>query len=392
MTRSVTRVALLDRLPDQQEVQQISAPKPSPARFYRPELDVLRFCAFLMVFLGHAITVYPESSDWLKALKFIPGFGVPLFFALSAYLVTELLTREKRLKGTVNVPYFYSRRILRIWPLYFLVLGAGFVLSRIYPGARVPLPALFAYMLLVGNWYTTVYGYLSFGLGPLWSISVEEQFYLLWPWVVRITSRRSLALICLCGWICSQMVLFYFCYHHTLNSPTVWANSVVQLQYFAIGVGLSLFLNGSVPSIRGGLRVLIILGAFLLFPTVECLFDRDGIRGLEQHSSFAHTYPIYLFGGISVLAILVGFLGCSSLESWRGLTYLGKISYGLYVYHPLAIGLGAHVVDSFGLNSQFIIVAGLIADIGIAWISYEYLEKPFMRMKERFAIVKSRNA
>lgn len=390
MTRSDARVALIDRLPDQQEVQESSAPRASSIRFYRPELDVLRFCAFLMVFLGHAITVYPESPDWLKALKFIPGFGVPLFFALSAYLVTELLATEKRLKGTVNVPYFYSRRILRIWPLYFLVLGAGFVLSRVYPGAAVPVPALFAYMLLLGNWYTTRYGYLSFGLGPLWSISVEEQFYLLWPWVVRIVTRRSLALICLCGWICSQVTLLYLCFHHTLNSPTVWASSVVQLQYFAIGVGLSLYLNGSAPSIRGGLRLLIILCAFLLFPIAECVFDANGIRGLEQHSSIAHTYPIYLCGGVSVLAILIGFLGCSSLESWRSLRYLGKISYGLYVYHPLAIGLAAHVVEPLGLNSQFIIVVGLLADIGIAWVSYEYVEKPFMRMKERFAIVRSR--
>jgi peptidoglycan/LPS O-acetylase OafA/YrhL len=229
-------------------------------------------------------------------------------------------------------------------------------------------------------------------VGPLWSISIEEQFYLVWPWVMRWANRRTLALICFLGWIASQTTLLYFCFHHTLNSPAVWTNSLVQLQYFALGVGLSLYFNGSVPSIRGGLRLLTVLGAFLLFPAAECLFDKDGIHGLDQYSSIAHTYPIYLFGGISVLAILIGFLGCGSLESWRILRYLGKISYGLYVYHSLAIGLAAHVVESFGVNSQFVIVLGLLADIGIAWISYEYIERPFMRMKERFAIVRSREA
>jgi peptidoglycan/LPS O-acetylase OafA/YrhL len=387
MPPSDTNVALVEH---RTESQKDTAPIQSDVRFYRPELDVLRFCAFLMVYLGHALIVYPESPDWLKALKFIPGFGVPLFFALSAYLVTELLLTEKLLTKSVNVRYFYSRRILRIWPLYFLVLGVGFLLSHLYPGTVVPSLALVSYMLLLGNWYTTRYGYLSFGLGPLWSISIEEQFYLLWPWVVRIATRRTLAVICLVGWASSQASLFYFCYRHTMNSPAVWTNSVVQLQYFAIGVGLCLYLNGSVPKLRNSVRIAMILGALLLYVAAECFFNANGIRGLDDQSSIAHTYPVYFFGGVSVLTILIGFLGCASFRSWRGLRYLGKISYGLYVYHPMAIGLAAHIGQLLRQGALFTLIFGLIADMGIAWLSYEYLEIPFMRLKERFAIVKSR--
>jgi peptidoglycan/LPS O-acetylase OafA/YrhL len=391
MTRSGTRVALLDRLPEKQEMQASSAHRAPSIRFYRPELDVLRFCAFLMVFLGHSMSVYPESSDWLKALKSIPGFGVPLFFALSAYLVTGLLATEKNLTGTVNTRFFYSRRILRIWPVYFLLLGIGFAVSRAYGGNGVPGLAVLSYLLLVGNWYTAQYGYLGFSLGALWSISIEEQFYLVWPWVVRFATRRLLALICFAAWICSQLSLLYMCYHHALNNPTIWTSSVVQLQYFAIGAGLSLYLNGSVPTFRGRLRFAIIIGAFLLFLVTVYLFGKDKIRGVEQHSSIAHTYPIYFLGGVSVLAILIGFLGCASLESWRVFRYLGKISYGLYVYYSVAFAFAARLGDSVRPNSQlFIIVTALMVDIGIAWVSYEYFEKPFMRMKERFSIVRSR--
>lgn len=362
----------------------------SSIRFYRPELDVLRFCAFMMVFMGHSMTVYSASSDWLKALKLIPGFGVPLFFALSAYLVTGLLTTEKKLTGTVNTRFFYSRRILRIWPVYFFLLGAGFAISRAYPGEAVPGRAVLAYMFLLGNWYTSQFGYLAFSLGALWSISIEEQFYLLWPWIVRTATRRTLGVVCLAAWISSQLTLLYLCYHHALNNPTIWTSSLVQLQYFAIGIGLSLFLDGSVPQFRRGVRILIIAGAFLLFLTAEIVFARDSIRGIERHSSIAHTYPPYLLGGVSVLAILVGFLGCSSLESWRGLRYLGKISYGLYVYYSIAFGISARLGNYLGQSQLFVIPASFILDVGISWMSYEYLEKPFMRMKEKFSIVRSR--
>jgi peptidoglycan/LPS O-acetylase OafA/YrhL len=229
-------------------------------------------------------------------------------------------------------------------------------------------------------------------MGPLWSISIEEQFYLLWPWIVRICSRRVLAVICVSAWICSQASLLYLCHHHALNNPAIWTSSLVQLQYFAIGIGLSLCLDGSVPTIRGEHRFLIIIAAFLLFPAAELLFNADALRSLDDHSSIAHTYPTYLLGGVSVLAILIGFLGCGAFESWRGVRYLGKISYGLYVYHPIAIGLAGDITQSFAQYSLVLIISGLLADICIAWLSYEYFEKPFIQMKERFAIVKSRAA
>jgi peptidoglycan/LPS O-acetylase OafA/YrhL len=111
--------------------------EPAPNRFYLPELDSLRFFAFLGVFIAH---VSPISS--LRPLYALPifaaGFGVDLFFTLSAFLITELLMREKERFGSLNVGAFYTRRILRIWPLYFTYVAAVFCTQWIYLRSEYP--------------------------------------------------------------------------------------------------------------------------------------------------------------------------------------------------------------------------------------------------------------
>lgn len=353
-------------------------------QFYRPELDVLRFMAFLMVYIGHTLPVNSSAPALVKALKGFAGLGVPLFFALSAYLVTELLTMERRKNGSVKIRYFYSRRILRIWPLYFSVLGFGFYLSHVY-GPVIPSSALLAYVFLVGNWYTGAFGYLSSGLGPLWSISIEEQFYLLWPMIVGGTSRRTMSITCVSAWFLSQATLIFLCLKKAQLNPTIWTNSLVQLQYFALGAGLSLFLHGAIPRIRGLARVGLLVSAVSFFLVVECAFNT-----FQDQSSLGHTYPQFALRGVAILMLLFGILGYSSLERCRVLRYMGKISFGLYVYHPLSFTFTANVAHRMGHDSDMIAsFAGFFVNTGVAWISYEYLEKPFLRLKERFAIVRS---
>jgi peptidoglycan/LPS O-acetylase OafA/YrhL len=101
-------------------------------RFYRPELDVLRFVAFLMVYLTHTIPVDSSLPSWLKALSNATGLGVPLFFALSAYLITELLMMEKSTSGSIALQSFYMRRCLRIWPLYLSTILVGCLLGLLH--------------------------------------------------------------------------------------------------------------------------------------------------------------------------------------------------------------------------------------------------------------------
>jgi peptidoglycan/LPS O-acetylase OafA/YrhL len=170
----------------------------SDSRFYRPELDALRFVAFLLVFLYHML---PDTKDPRVAHvlgRFGPAFnafgtacsfGLCLFFALSAFLICELLMRERETKGTVGVKQFYIRRILRIWPLYYfaLALGVIFVFLTGFQFGAIEKIGWFA--IFMGSWYTATRFAYPLPIGPLWSISVEEQFYAFAPWLLKYLSR-----------------------------------------------------------------------------------------------------------------------------------------------------------------------------------------------------------
>src|SRR5689334_7836956 len=157
------------------------------ARFYRPELDVLRFFAFLGVFVFHAA---PRTMDfyaaagvprWLGNLlisTFGAGaYGVDLFFALSAYLITSLLLRERTATGILDLRGFYLRRILRIWPLYLAFVAFAAIFAALVPGQHLPMKYVVGYSLLAGNWIYAFYGLPASFATPLWTVSIEEQFY-----------------------------------------------------------------------------------------------------------------------------------------------------------------------------------------------------------------------
>src|SRR5579862_6648256 len=171
-------------------------------RFYCPELDALRFCAFLAVYLCHSIPNGSVSAAWqpgsnlgirlLAAIKDAGNFGVCLFFMLSAFLITELLRRELHAYGRIHVRAFYLRRVLRIWPLYFGVTIAYALAGKYFPAMRIEPGRVLAYFLLAGNWYIALHPWIQTPLRSLWSISVEEQFYLVWPLLARHGGMRAL--------------------------------------------------------------------------------------------------------------------------------------------------------------------------------------------------------
>ena len=338
-----------------------------------------------MVYLQHTIPFDSDSPRWVLALSNVMAFGVPIFFALSAYLITELLVIEKRTMGSVDIRAFYVRRILRIWPLYFLILGFGLVISRLVPNSAIPASGFIAYLLFVGNWY----GCLSAAICHLWSITVEEQFYLVWPMLLRYATRRKLAVVCGLAWLCSQGTVIYLCQKHTNMELAFWTNSLVHLQYFALGAGLSLYFNGSVPQRTGRVRILMIASGWMLMFAIDFFLDPFSAT---DRTSLAHTFPEFLLIGAAIALLLVGFLGYSSLQNYPSLRYLGKISYGLYLYHLPCLWflrkLLPHLLNHY--SSLVSIAVGLPMTVGISVISYRYFESPFLRLKERFEVVKSR--
>jgi peptidoglycan/LPS O-acetylase OafA/YrhL len=384
--------------PELETSADFSAQRERPTgRFYRPELDVLRFFAFLMVFGGHewppratAIVNHlgiPVSI--IRKMVEIGGLGVYVFFMLSSYLITELLLREKEKTSTIHVRAYYARRILRIWPLYFLFIGVAFVVGLLIPTYRLAGKEMAALLLLAGNWYFVQHGWSVGGfVGHLWSISVEEQFYLVWPLFLKLGGRRTLhagsvALVAL-----SFASIFFLSYRGNLANPTIFANSFVICSFFAVGGITALWVHGRTPRLSLAVRGLLMIFGISLFvtATADCRIHEMAAVGAGR------LMGGYLLACLGCLSIFFGFLG-ATVPSWcRGLVYLGKISYGLYVFHVVCgVVTGWFAKDVLHQEHwPLSFPVSFLLTVLCAALSYRFMESPFLKLKERFVFVQSR--
>jgi peptidoglycan/LPS O-acetylase OafA/YrhL len=373
----------------------VSHPKQT-SRYYRPELDALRFFAFFCVFLFHRWTyVAKPGRDLLQAGL----YGLPLFFLLSAFLITELLLREREQTGTVHIAAFYMRRILRIWPLYFAVFWSLWLLGRHLPTVAPAPGAWLPFTFFLGNWFVIHHGWMSFPVDPLWSIAVEEQFYLFIPTLARFGGARALAIVGMVLLAVSYSVAGHFALHPPARSTALWCNSFFQFQFFAGGMLLAVLLHGRklriAPAVRlamgfGGLAGW--LAASVLLRPLLGLHSNPPAPALGEALLY---WALILLGGI---LLLVAVMDIPSRAVPRSLAYLGKISYGLYLFHcmvlmTIIILWRDLAVRRLGLSLSFDWIGTPLAfalTAGLAALSYRYFESPFLRLKERFTFVRSR--
>jgi len=375
----------------------VSTTRTSTARFYHPELDVLRFFAFLMVFCHHALPHDP--AFWVKLgvpsflARIISGvgatgaFGVSVFFVLSSYLITELLLREKDLIGTLDVRSFYIRRILRIWPLYFAFLSLAVLLQWIVPGQHVTLRAGLWFSLLAGNWFIVFHGFPSSVIFPLWSVSIEEQFYITWPAVVRRVSEFGMLIIAGGLLVIATASRIYLGMHHAGESD-IWCNTFVQLDPIAIGIIMAVLLRGEIPRFSRAVRLALLAGGATGLALGAMYF---GIKNDPLTTArIVFGYPSVAIGGA---LLLLSVLRNRKSASNRILVYLGRISYGLYVFHVLGLLISDRIVSDQAaslLRYSLRVCIALAATILMAAISFRWLETPFLSLKQRFTHVLSR--
>lgn len=376
-----------------------------PQRYYKPELDVLRLCAFLFVFFTHRMDlapIDPAKNYWAYHLSLIGVFGVPLFFFLSAFLITELLSREQEYLGKINVKAFYTRRILRIWPLYFtfffgmvLVTHLSDKFGYISPGTQL------AFSLFSGNWYITFNNWLpSYPINPLWSISVEEQLYILLPLLVFYTGKRGLKLFSFLAFLTAYATIISYVQKPTAGFSGEWTNSFVQFQFFAAGILLSVYLKGWQPQWHIVTRFAVfILGLICwLLASMAC----------EVHADAPHlaSVPQAIGGWLLILTGVILFFfslyGSRPKNMPAPLAYLGRISYGMYVFHITIFWLVYQIFkDELASFSTMIglyewkndvgFVIAFIVTVIISLLSYTFFEKPFLRLKKRFTVIPSRD-
>jgi len=377
-------------------------------RFYLPELDVLRFFAFFGVFVYHLpvpfVLNFYENHDRIGSLGNAGAFGVDLFFTLSGYLITRLLLRERDETGDINLKAFYARRTLRIWPLYYFSIAVAFLLTHLAasigsspevlgnlfapmkPGAYFFM-AIFLYNF---NFYGCLLTYPLPLMGLLWSISVEEQFYLFWPSFARWLPRRRIVVIPI------VMIAVACILRASLTfdlQRLVWNNTFTRLDPMAVGILIALWPPLNPGAALRGLLMLVGIASWM-FAGSYC-----GLPNQNNALFISMGYPAIAIGsGAFVLAAL----GAKSLrKDWaplRLMVYLGKISYGLYVYNSIAYSAAALFVFKVllrgsgrsGTALSLYVLLAFALNVALAAAPYRWLETPFLRMKQRFTRVPSR--
>ncbi|HSS20771.1 MAG TPA: acyltransferase [Pyrinomonadaceae bacterium] len=353
--------------------------------FYRPELDCLRFIAFLFVFVSHAFAIdigyytyqgMPhEAALWLCRAVAVGGFGVALFFVLSSYLITELLIREHDRTGRLDIKSFYIRRALRIWPLYFfflLLIYFAIPQQSIYALKGTFLAAM---LLFAGNWACVFLGGMGYSVaGPLWSVSVEEQFYLAWPLIVSRIGIKNLKTVCLIVIVIANLTRIIM-EKKGAGFVAFWCNTISWFDAIAAGALIALLLRGGTPKLSRLQRVLLFAGGFAVW-VLPARFSQFLI-----YPDIA-SYPLIVSGSVMML---LSFLGSGIANPV--LVYLGRISYGLYVWHVLALAIVSNVLRKY---HPLHALSGFALTILISSISYRLLEQPFLKLKKRFTYIVSR--
>jgi peptidoglycan/LPS O-acetylase OafA/YrhL len=386
---------------DTRPVRQRTLDKPAPQpSYYRPQLDGLRFLAFLAVYFQHTFHAGPEFyvswavlrpfhvtqavSTTLSRLTLTGGMGVDLFFALSSYLITELLLREIGKTGQIHLKNFYIRRVLRIWPVYAIVLFLGIVvLPLLRLSDPIPTPYVMGYLLFSGNWMSAILGnaWVLAPIGSLWSISVEEQFYLFWPLTIRKLGVLHLKAICFALIATGELSRLIMTRMHVVGDFAYY-NTFTHLDAIAWGALFALYRidQSAPPRIPRFLRTLMATG-FLGYLAFALLYNNaDGyVSNLLLRPLLSLFCPL-----IILLALRSNLLGLKPFP------YLGRISYGLYAYHAMVIFLLDKVVPSGSALKLLMIPGKFLIALAIASISYRLIERPVLVFKDRFAFVHSR--
>jgi peptidoglycan/LPS O-acetylase OafA/YrhL len=381
-------------------------------RYYVPQLDGLRFIAFFLVFIRHlpptdryveGIPVLHGASVTLTALG---GFGVDLFLVLSSFLITTLLLLEYRREGRVSLRDFYLRRTLRIWPLYYFALLLGFL---VLPGLglhQAPIGSdafkalirdhLVPFMTFLGNYSTGLLGYpLSRALVHMWTISLEEQFYILWPMMfVLLLPHRRLMMGTMAALMVFTVVMRGYFVTAPFHHPVVWTILPTRLDPLVLGAALGV-LRVYLPAERRWELLKLAAGiGILVATTLAPPYREQTVHILWQYLAVAAGFCLILDAAVS--GGLVG-----KVLAARPLVAAGKISYGLYVYHFMTTGLARYLVTGEVANMRPIegggflrwaLVAGLalVLTLAVAAASYRLLERPFLKLRLRFSHVPSR--
>lgn len=317
------------------------------------------------------------------------GSAVTMFFVLSGFLITLLLLKERRTFGSIDVPKFYARRILRIWPVYYTCVLISVILLR-----------HLSTELSRGNWPTSIALYLLFmpnvayafhidirSIGPLWSVGVEEQFYLVWPWVMRRANNVA--------WILWAIIIGFMTikagFRFMENGPFYKLLRLTAIDSMAVGGLVAWMADTRHPALRHlqSRPAQIVSWSFLLVGICYRPLQVVSLFDSELHAVFYACIILNVSMNPSTMVRLENPLA----------NFIGRLSYGLYAYHMPCICVLAHfgrpylpLIEPAWLRTPLVIIATYVAALGAAWVSYRLLESRFLALKGKMAKIHSSDA
>jgi peptidoglycan/LPS O-acetylase OafA/YrhL len=363
-------------------------------------IDGLRFFAFLPVFLRHSF--YTEydfiKNDWFY--QFVSEFwlygnlGVNFFFVLSGFLITFLLLQEQNINGKINIKAFYIRRTLRIWPLYMLTTVFGFFifqqLKLLFGQTPNETASLLYYLTFLSNFDIINSGLPdSSVLSVLWSVSIEEQFYLFWPWILFLLKPKRYVFV----FSLIIMVSLYFRYYNLDSHPHM-------LKYHTLSVISDMGLGGITAFLSFYNKSFIDFFKNLKKYKIAIVYVIGAIVIVYSNTIFA--YPVLKVLKNLTLSLFFAFIileqnysenSLFKVNNWKTISHLGRWTYGLYCLHFIGILATTTVSKIVGLNDTVfgVVVIETLTALGvtilISYLSYTYFEKPFLKLKSRFSTI-----
>ena len=329
---------------------------------YRPALDGIRGLAILGVLFRHAFHVPPGG-----------GFGVDLFFVLSGFLITTLLLEERDATGTISFRAFYRRRALRLFPALAVMLVAFVVAvtaralvegkpTLLTDGLRAVAVAGFYTGNFAAAFHRDLLGHFS--IGQLWSLAEEEQFYLLWPLALAVALRRGVSRRAIVGtlWLLILAVVTErFVLTYTGGRPDrIYYGPDTHADGLLAGCLLALLLRRPARLAADRSLGYMCLLAF-------------GFVAYNPRFGYTGVAPIAIPASVGLVATVVAQPAglVTRALSLRPLVGIGRISYGLYLWHGLALW-------TLGPDHRWL---GIATGLACAVLSYRYVEQPFLRRK-----------
>jgi peptidoglycan/LPS O-acetylase OafA/YrhL len=358
--------------------------------FHIPSLDGIRTVAFAIVFLGH-------TADFGDRL--IPGgLGVTIFFFLSGYLITTLMRREVERKGSIHFKAFYMRRLLRIFPPFYVVVAIGLFLTAIGV-LKQPLiwQAVMAQLFYYGNYYAVFVGHEGWytGSSVIWSLAVEEHFYFLFPlfyWgMLRFKLARSTQAYVIWG-LCALTLLWRVIVIKSAIVPLSYLEYASDARFDSMLFGCALAVYGN-PALDPGSSdsrwrswgLPASLGLLLLTLVIRDEFFRYSLRYSLQGIAL---YPIF------ICAIRYANWGPFRWLNLAWVTKIGQLSYLLYLVHFTMLNI---LEPYFPHNDQIeflahpieaalLALSGFTLSLAIAWVLHHTVERPALKLKHRFSV------